>query len=157
MDKKLKERKEPKVVVSCGAVTWKLDALGEPEVLLIKQFINDDVWGMPKGHMNVGENYTQCAVREVKEETGVSVVLLERLPDCQSLSWKKNKTVVSFLAVPEKGTSLAPIHTGEHSEVADARWFTFNEVKKLRLVTYQAPVVEEAMRLIRERIASETK
>lgn len=149
MDKKHEERKEPKSVTSCGAVTW-MPSGSTAKVLLIKQFANDDVWGMPKGHINEGEDIMACAVREVREETGVDVSLLERLPDCQSLSRKKHKTVVTFLAVPKDLDATEPNHTGEHSEVDDAKWFTLEEAAGLRFIAYQSPVINEAIERIKQ-------
>ena len=34
-------------------------------------------WSFPKGHVEQGENEQQTAMREVKEETGVSITLLD--------------------------------------------------------------------------------
>ncbi len=33
-------------------------------------------WQLPKGRVDTGENYVQAAIREVREETGVSALLL---------------------------------------------------------------------------------
>jgi ADP-ribose pyrophosphatase YjhB (NUDIX family) len=37
------------------------------------------VWGLPKGHVELGETLTACALREVREETGLSGELVAKL------------------------------------------------------------------------------
>lgn len=37
-------------------------------------------WDLPKGHVEAGESDSEAALREVKEETGVDVVLLDNEP-----------------------------------------------------------------------------
>ena len=41
--------------------------------------INGDGWELPGGHLNVGENFTQGAKREVFEETGIKIAKLKTL------------------------------------------------------------------------------
>jgi len=46
------------------------------KVLLINRKKQGD-WSFPKGHVEKGESYEECAIREVKEETGLNVTLSE--------------------------------------------------------------------------------
>lgn len=48
--------------------------LGEPHVLVIRDPYQN--WGLPKGHLENGEASGEAAVREVREETGLSDVAL---------------------------------------------------------------------------------
>lgn len=41
------------------------------KVLLIQS--RGNLWGLPKGTINYGETERQCAIREVKEETGLTI------------------------------------------------------------------------------------
>jgi len=43
---------------------------GVPHVLLIRDPYKN--WGLPKGHVEKGETETDAAIREVREETGLS-------------------------------------------------------------------------------------
>ena len=43
----------------------------EDRVLLVQS--RGHLWGPPKGTLNVGEQDKQCAIREVKEETGLEI------------------------------------------------------------------------------------
>lgn len=60
---------------SCGAVIFRRHS-GNVEYLLIKNKKGNN-WGFPKGHMEVYETERETAVREVREETGLSVELLD--------------------------------------------------------------------------------
>lgn len=46
---------------------------GEKEVLLIER---NGIWDLPKGKRETGESVSECAVREVSEETGLKEVEL---------------------------------------------------------------------------------
>lgn len=47
---------------------------GEPHVLVIRDPYQN--WGLPKGHLENGEGSGEAAVREVREETGLSDLAL---------------------------------------------------------------------------------
>lgn len=58
---------------SCGAVvyTWQNDL---PLYVIIRSV--NGFFGFPKGHMEADETETETALREIKEETGLSVSLI---------------------------------------------------------------------------------
>lgn len=144
MSKKNKERRK---TTSCGAVAWHVNE-GQLELLLIKQFKHKDSWGIPKGHMNEGESFEECALREVREETGVAVKLGRRLPDCGTYFKNEDKTVVSYLATPVG--SHEPAHDDPDNEVADARWINVDNLPKIHV--YQQPLIVKAIELLREHL-----
>jgi 8-oxo-dGTP diphosphatase len=142
MSKKNKERRK---TTSCGAVTWRVNE-GRLELLLIKQFEHKDSWGIPKGHMDAGETLVECALREVREETGVAVRLGARLPDCATYFKNEDKTVVSYLAQP-LDPRAEPAHDDPDSEVADARWIPIDQLPRIHV--YQQPLIAKAIELLR--------
>lgn len=58
---------------SCGAIVYR-KSHGNTEILLIKH-INSGHWSFPKGHMEAGETEIETAIREIKEETSVDVMI----------------------------------------------------------------------------------
>ena len=56
---------------SCGALVVRRGA-ESPEILLIKH--NGGHWAFPKGHVEAGETEEETALREVQEETGLTVM-----------------------------------------------------------------------------------
>ncbi|MBR3383043.1 MAG: NUDIX domain-containing protein [Clostridia bacterium] len=55
---------------SCGAVLYKM-VDGKPRFVLVR----GAVFGFPKGHVERGETERETALREIREETGVTPVL----------------------------------------------------------------------------------
>src|SRR5436309_1142685 len=64
-------------VLAGGCVAWRPGTDG-PEVAVVHRPRYDD-WSLPKGKLDPGETLTACAVREVAEETGLTVRLGARL------------------------------------------------------------------------------
>ncbi len=95
---------------------------GEWITLLIKHR-RSAFWGFPKGHSDEGETPYQAAVRELSEETGLSVKkiiiqepLLERY-HFRSQGKMISKTVTYFIAEVNEGEV-----TLQTEEVEDFRW-----------------------------------
>jgi 8-oxo-(d)GTP phosphatase len=61
-------------ILAGGAVVTREDQARGTEVLIIHRKRYDD-WTLPKGKVEVGESVPACAVREVREETGVTIRL----------------------------------------------------------------------------------
>jgi 8-oxo-dGTP pyrophosphatase MutT (NUDIX family) len=115
-------------VTSCGAVVWKL-VDDRVQLLLIKQFGRNDAWGVPKGHIEDEESFEECALREVKEETGLDVTLGSRLPDAVISTRNTYKRVVLFMAVPVD-SSKPVAEFDPDNEITDVKWFNIDELPK---------------------------
>lgn len=106
---------------SCGAIVFRIHH-DTPEFLLIQH--RSGHWGFPKGHVEQGETEQQTAVREVYEETGLQIELLEGFRETiqYSPAAKIWKTVVYFLAkaISEKVTYILP-------EVIDHKWLPLHD------------------------------
>lgn len=59
-----------------GGIVYKKN--GQPLVLVVTAKKRPDDWVFPKGHIEPGETPEQAAVREVREETGVTARLIDR-------------------------------------------------------------------------------
>ncbi len=57
---------------SSGAVVFYKEGTAEPEYLLLHYTAGH--WDFPKGNIEAGENEKQAAVREIREETGITDV-----------------------------------------------------------------------------------
>jgi 8-oxo-(d)GTP phosphatase len=99
--------------LAAGAVV--LSESGERTLLLHQR--DEDRWCFPKGHVDRGESLAKAAVREIREETGISRVrlgaeLLEVTYRFYRPSAKVNvhKTVLYFLAhAPERSPDPEPL------------------------------------------------
>lgn len=78
-------------------------------------------WTLPKGGIEPGETAPEAAAREVEEETGISVDVLEGLGEVRYRFWSRGllrcKRVTYFLA-RARSRDLQPAE----GEVAGARW-----------------------------------
>ncbi len=84
---------------SCGAVVYRRLSANNIKILLVKNH-NGKCWTFPKGHVERNETEQQTALREIKEETGLSVKIE---PNFRQTSvyrpfGKIKKRVVFFLA-----------------------------------------------------------
>lgn len=132
-------------VTSCGCFVYRNSAHGF-EVLLTKAQMNHDVWGVPKGHRDCGEGNEQCAIREVKEETGIEVSVEDQLPfTVHHTPFNEEKTVIVFLA---HQTDQVEAHAAD-SENVDVKWFSFDALPKLS--SYQIPIIAAGIELVKMR------
>jgi 8-oxo-dGTP pyrophosphatase MutT (NUDIX family) len=72
---------ERAVIAAAGGVVWRPagDGVGVDgiEIAVVHRPRHDD-WSLPKGHVEAGEHALQAAVREVREEAGLDVVVGRR-------------------------------------------------------------------------------
>jgi len=97
------------------------------------------VWALPKGKIDPGESAAETAVREVREETGVEGMLVEKLGDVRyvyTASWKGASgerifKVVSFFLLRAGRGRIGAIEDAMRIEVAEARWLPLEEAPQL--------------------------
>lgn len=65
---------KPEVIQAAGGLLWRRTSQGI-EIALVHRIKYDD-WALPKGKLNPGESWQKAALREVREETGYSALLL---------------------------------------------------------------------------------
>ena len=114
---------------SCGALVVR-QGTEECEILLIKH--NGGHWAYPKGHVEGNETEEQTALREVWEETGLTVKLDTRYREMVTFSPAPHvlKDVVYFAA-----TVISGVETPQPSEISAIKWSPFS--KALQFITYE--------------------
>jgi len=98
------------------------------EYLAVKSQTTKKHWGFPKGHACEGETGIQAAIREVFEETGLKISIIDNFIAYERylLCGKINKEVTFYLAGAD-GQQV----TVQTSEIADFRWGSFEETYDL--------------------------
>jgi 8-oxo-dGTP pyrophosphatase MutT (NUDIX family) len=89
-------------------------------------------WCVPKGHPEGDETIEQAAIREIAEETGLEVDILEHLGDIRYEFQTPEKTVVKTVhhfLMQQTGGELT-IENDPDQEAVDVRWFSLDELEK---------------------------
>ena len=123
----------------------------QPRVLLIQRAHEPfaGAWALPGGFVNVDEPIVDAAKRELHEETGLEIALLEQLyttgdPGRDPRGWTIS---IAFLARVDAGT-LQP-RAGD--DAAAVKWFRINKLPKLAFD--HAMLVQRAIARIADRAA----
>ena len=125
---------ESGLVVAAGAVTLRRRR-GTTEVLLVHRPRYDD-WSFPKGKLDPGEGAHAAAVREVQEETGLSVRLGPPLsPQVYAVgsNGDRPKMVHYWVARCTGDDDVSGYRPND--EIDDVRWFSMHDVA--RVLTYE--------------------
>lgn len=111
---------------SCGAVIFHRENCNT-KVLLVKNH-NGKYWSFPKGHVEKGETEHETAIREIKEETGLDVIIYDNYRQISDYVPFGNikKRVVFFLA--ESKTDKVQI---QHDEIDTYTWVSFPDAEKM--------------------------
>lgn len=125
---------------SCGAVIFRKETDGI-RFLLIKN-IKGKNWGFPKGHVELGENEEQTAIREVLEETSLNIQIIPGFRSViQYTIWgRANKQVVFFLA--ENRSSDVRVQA---SEIEKYSWMSYEEAMETFRFDNDRKVLKNAM------------
>ena len=107
----------------------------------------NNLWEIPKGRKSRKETKIDCAIREFKEETGMTLsdytMLFNVRPVIQTHSTQyvtyKNKYFIAY-AMKEKKQSKFDIFN-RNAEICDYRWVSLNEIKFIEDMNRLSPVV----------------
>ena len=146
---------------SAGGIVARRRDDGEWEVILIATH-EGARWSLPKGHVEPGESEEEAAVREVREETGVTADIVAPLGTIEY--WYRWRSTEGSLLIHKRVRFfLMRYLSGDVSqhgwEVDDARWFTLDEA--LQRVSYkdERDLLEKARSMLErfpERMSEET-
>ena len=97
-------------------------------ILLVKRK-DDGLWAIPGGFLQKGESLNQCAERELKEETGITVPYLEQFENFSNPIRDPRTQVISvaFIAIHPSGKLKLKADT----DVSDVNWFDYEMIPEL--------------------------
>ena len=115
---------------SCGAIVYRRSH-GNIEILLIRH-INSGHWSFPKGHVEPGETEVETAIREIREETSIDVIIDPTFRETVSYSPKRDtqKVVVYFIG-KAKNFDYVP----QEEEISEVRWVDIGHAS--HMLTYE--------------------
>lgn len=122
---------------SCGVLPYRITENGREYLIVFEQ--HSHCWSLPKGHMEAGETEIQTALRELKEETGLTAWIdpKARAAVEYPVSLTEKKQVVFFLG------EVSGIPRVRQGEIEAFRW-----VKAESLSHYLHPDTAAACKLL---------
>ena len=100
------------------------------KIALIYRDYRDD-YSFPKGHVENDESESETAIREIKEETNIDVLLDTNFRFISTYSPKEGviKDVIFFIAKAKTGDIVAQIE-----EIKSINWYSYSDA--LNILTY---------------------
>lgn len=97
-------------------------------------------WDLPKGKVEKGEFYQQAALREVKEECGLSnIEIIKKLPDTYHIYEEKETKILKRTIWYEMLLTgdEQPIPQAEE-DITEIRWFDYPTISEVMKNTYES-------------------
>jgi len=117
------------------------------EIVLVSRN-KDNLWALPKGRPENEETPAETAIREVKEETGLDVEIIEYIGDVKysfmdSKRKKIDKVVQYFLMIPVGGC-----FDQHDQEFDDVNWYDVHYASKILTHKNQVHIIDKAVKIV---------
>ena len=89
-----------------------------------------DCWGFPGGHVDPGETWVQCAVRETFEETNIILGRVNFLTAAPAIFPERNRSYVTLFMTANVDEGIEPVVAEPH-KVECWRWVSWEEMCEL--------------------------
>lgn len=134
------------MIEAAGGVLWRPTRKGHIDILVIHRPRHGD-WSLPKGKLRPDESALACALREVREETGLWCDVGEELPQALYRDRKGRSKRVRYWAMQEQTGEFQP-----NREVDAIRWIRID--RSADLLTYDHDhIVVAGLRLVHASVA----
>jgi 8-oxo-dGTP pyrophosphatase MutT (NUDIX family) len=111
---------------------------------------------LPKGLVDLGEKALEAAMREVREETGITASLITKLADIKYVyvrSWGDGERVfkiVSFYLLKYASGRINDVSDDMRIEVAEAKWVRLEEAAKLLAYRGEKQMAKKAAEYLKD-------
>lgn len=108
-------------------------------------------WDLPKGKLDENESNSECAIREVKEETGASNIIIQQpLLTTYHTYYQDKQHILKESHWFLMKSSLQELHPQLDEDIEKCEWVNFSELESKLPGTYALikDVVEEAKKIL---------
>lgn len=133
-------------VLGVGAVIWN----DKDEVVLIRRGKEPrrDQWSIPGGHLEWGKSLHDAILREVHEETGLTVEIAGLIDTVDLIMQDSSGEVTRHYVLIDFATRAVAGELRAGSDAADARWVAFSTLGEYPLWSETRRIIEESRRLV---------
>jgi 8-oxo-dGTP pyrophosphatase MutT (NUDIX family) len=121
------------MIEAAGGVVWRTTRRHVREVLVVHRPRRQD-WSLPKGKRRRNETALECALREVREETGLRCTAHDELPEVRYTDRRGRARRVRYWSMQAVRGEFRP-----NDEVDEVRWTPLGRVGEL--LTYEHDLV----------------
>lgn len=101
-----------------------------------------DMWGPPGGHLEFGESFEQCAIREVLEETGVTISVPRVISITNDIFLKDDKHYVSIF-LTAKYPQEQQVMNREPDKITAWEWVSIDKLPEELFLPLQNLILEK--------------
>ncbi len=134
--------KYPRPAVTADCIVFTKE--NTPKVLLIERGSDPfkGCWAFPGGFLNMDETTEQCAIRELKEETGLEVTRVQQIGTYSKVDRDpRGRTItVAYLAIVD-----APVAVTGQDDAANAEWWPLSDLPHLAFDHFD--IMQDAIRV----------
>ena len=133
-------------VLGVGAAIWN----GKDEIVLIRRGKEprQDQWSIPGGHLEWGETLQDAILREVREETGLTVEIVGLIDTVDLIVQDGAGEVTRHYVLIDFATRAVAGELRAGSDAAEARWVPFSALSDYPLWSETRRIIEESRRLM---------
>ena len=110
------------------------------KVLMVKGYKKDASWGFPRGKLSKGETASECAAREVLEETGIDISGLVDDGASPRIEVDVGSQATTLFIVAGAASEETPVAALVRGEIGDIAWHLLADLPSTReagLLTYK--------------------
>jgi 8-oxo-dGTP pyrophosphatase MutT (NUDIX family)/phosphohistidine phosphatase SixA len=130
----------PSPVLAAGAVCWKI-INGKVKVLLVHRTQHKDV-SLPKGKLDPGETLPQCAVREIAEETGLTIALGAPLGTVEYTLPNGRLKIVHYWQAEVEQAAIANSTFVSNDEIESLEWVSLKRARRILSYLHDVELVD---------------
>jgi 8-oxo-dGTP diphosphatase len=145
-DSRLQDSRSP--ILGVGAVIWN----DRQEIVLIRRgkAPRRDEWSIPGGHLEWGESLHDAILREVMEETGLTVAIAGLIDTVDLITRDATGEATRHYVLIDFAARLIAGELTAGSDAAEARWVPFSALDDYALWSETRRVVDDSRRLVGE-------